>query len=156
MTDACFIIAMAHYLIGRKPIYHLSNTPNSSLTAYISYTSRDTRSFATNTQNIIPKWINTVTITVTGMQSINNSRSLTVGCRICNANSNTRNVHCNSTLNVTATAAAAPATSQQDSKQRRWRQRQRATAAQQHEALYCGVLQTLLIFEHSHTDTIYH
>ena len=131
------LLLRAHYLIGRKLTYLLENTPNSSLAALILAMLRDTRSFATYTHDIVPKCITTVTITVTGMPNINNSRSLTVGCRICN-------VHCNdSTRNVTAT----------DSKQRRWRQRQRA-AAPQHEALYYGILKTLSLFENSHT--IYH
>jgi hypothetical protein len=39
-------------------IYFLSSTPVTSLTALISESSRDTRSFATSIPNIVPKWIN--------------------------------------------------------------------------------------------------
>jgi len=68
MTDACALIATAHYLIGRK---HIPFIEDAKFFPYCPM-SRDTRSFAT----YIPSWINvfytgTVThsLTVTGMQS---------------------------------------------------------------------------------------
>ena len=47
--DCVYFFVEAHYLFGRKLTNHLRNTPNSSPTAHISDTSRDTTSFASNT-----------------------------------------------------------------------------------------------------------
>jgi len=51
-------IAMSHYLIASRMTFLSSNKPVTSLTALISDTSTDTRSFATNIPNIVPRWIN--------------------------------------------------------------------------------------------------
>ena len=50
----CVFILPVCYLNGKKLIYHLQNTPNTSPPAHISDTSMDTPSFASNTANIAP------------------------------------------------------------------------------------------------------
>jgi len=105
VTNACVFIAMAHYLSGRKLIYHLSNTPNTSLTALISGTSRDTRSFAANTPNILPKRINFFT------------PSLSMACRVLITADHSPWVVESATPTATAPATST-ATSQQQHPQR--------------------------------------
>jgi len=49
----CVFCVVARYVTGKKMTIRLQNTPNSSPTAHISDTSRDTTSFAINNRNIV-------------------------------------------------------------------------------------------------------
>ena len=133
-TDVFAFIATVHYLIGRRMTCLLS--PVTSLTALISDSSRDTRSFATNIPNIVPRWINFFTL------------SLSLACRVLIAAAAAHSpwvvvLSANSTSKATA-----PPTS---TAQQQWHSN---TATRQQEAMFCLKIQTLLKSEHSYTHYI--
>ena len=138
MTGAFAFTATVYYLIGIEMTYLLSNTPVTSLTALISDSSRDTLSFATNIPNIVPRWMNFFTL----------SLSLSLVCRVLIAAAAAHSPWVVVRSANSTSTATAPATS---TAQQQW---QSNTATRQQKAMFCLKIQTLLKSEHSHTQYI--